>query len=63
MQTSPKTRGLLQTIKAALHGWFIKIGLEPPPDESNNQEKQLNREQEQAQMDLRMHQQRKPRYW
>jgi hypothetical protein len=63
MQTSPKVRGHLQTIKAALRGWFIKIGLEPPPDESNNQDKQLSREQEQAHRDLRIHQQRKPRYW
>ena len=63
MQTSPKTRGRFQSIKAALHGWFIKIGLEPPPDGPNNREEQLSREQEQAQMDLRIHQQRKPRYW
>ena len=63
MQTPPKSRGRLQTIKAALRGWFIKIGLEPPPDESNNKEKQLSTEQEKAQKDLRFHQQRRPRYW
>jgi hypothetical protein len=63
MQTSPNSQGRLQTIKAALRGWFIKIGLEPPPGESNNTEEQLNREQEQAQKDLRFHQQRRPRYW
>jgi hypothetical protein len=63
MQTSPKSRGRIQTIKAALCGWFVKIGLEPPPGDSKNQEKQLSREQEQAQSDLRIHQQRKPRYW
>lgn len=63
MQTSSKSRGLLQTIKAALRGWFIKIGLEPHPGNSKYQEKQLSREQQQAQMDLRIHQQRKPRYW
>ena len=63
MQTSPNSRGRLQKIKAALRGWFIKIGLEPPPDESYNKEKQLSREQEQAQRDLYSHQQRKPRYW
>jgi hypothetical protein len=63
MQTSPNSRGRLQTIKAALRGWFIKIGLEPPPDMSNNKEEQFSREQEQAQIDLRFHQQRRPRYW
>ena len=63
MQTSPKSYGRLQKIKAALRGWLIKIGLIPPPDESNTKEKQLNGEQEQAQRDLRFHQQRKPRYW
>ena len=63
MQTSPKSRGRLQTIKAAMRGWFIKIGLAPPPDKSYNNEKKLSSEQEQAQVDLRMHQQRKPRYW
>ena len=55
MQTSPKSRGRLHTIKAALHGWFVKIGLEPPPDDSNNKENQLTGEQEQAQVDLRFH--------
>ena len=63
MQTSPKSRRRLQTIKAALRGWFIKIGLVPPPDELYNKNKQLSSEQEQAQIDLRIHQQRKPRYW
>ena len=63
MQTSPKSRGRLQTIKAAMRGWFIKIGLAPSPDELYNKNKQLSSEQEQAQLDLRMHQQRKPRYW
>ena len=63
MQTSPKSPGRLKKIKATLRGWFIKIGLEPPPDESNSKEKQLSREQEQAQRDLRFHQQRRPRYW
>ncbi|MGZ3630716.1 MAG: hypothetical protein ACXWPS_14465 [Ktedonobacteraceae bacterium] len=63
MQTSPNSRGRFQKIKAALRGWFIKIGLEPPPDELYNKDKQLSREQEQAQMDLHLHKQRKPRYW
>ena len=63
MQTSPNSRGRLQKIKAALRSWFIKIGLEPPPDELYNKDKQLSSEQEQAQVDLRIHQQRKPRYW
>ena len=63
MQTSPNSRGRLQKIKAALRGWFIKIGLEPPPDELYNKDKRLSSEQEQAQVDLRIHQQRKPRYW
>ena len=63
MQTSPKVPGRLQTIKAVLRGWFIKIGLAPPPDELYNKNKQLSSEQEQAQLDLRNHQQRKPRYW
>ena len=63
MQTSPKSRGRLQTIKAAMRGWFIKIGLAPPPDELYNKNKQLSSEQEQAQRDLYSHQQRKPRYW
>jgi hypothetical protein len=63
MKTSSKARVRIQTIKAALRGWFIKIGLEPPPDGSNNKKEQLSREQEQAQMDLRFHQQRRPRYW
>ncbi len=63
MQASPKAPGRLQKIKAALHSWFIKIGLEPPPDELYNKDKQLSSEQEQAQIDLRFHQQRKPRYW
>ena len=63
MQTSPKSPGRLQKIKAALRGWFIKIGLVPPPDELYNKDKQISSEQEQAQVDLRMHQQRKPRYW
>ena len=63
MQTLPKTRGRLQTIKAALRGWFIKVGLEPPPDVYNNKEKQLSEEQRRAQMNLRFHKQRRPRYW
>jgi len=63
MQPSPNPRGRLQTIKATLRGWFIKIGLVPPPDVSNQKDKQLSGEQEQAQIDLRIHQQRKPRYW
>jgi hypothetical protein len=45
MQTSPNSHGRLQTIKAALRGWFIKIGLVPPPEVSNNKEKQLSGEQ------------------
>jgi hypothetical protein len=63
MQETSKASGRLQTFKAALRGWFIKIGLEPPPIDLNSKEKQLSREQEQAQMDLHIHQQRKPRYW
>ena len=55
MQTSPKSRGRLQTIKAAMRGWFIKIGLAPSPDELYKKDKQLNSEQEQAQVDLRFH--------
>jgi hypothetical protein len=63
MQTSPKTHGRLQKIKAALRGWFIKMGLIPPPDELNDSETQLSEEQRKAQMDLRNHQQRRPKYW
>jgi hypothetical protein len=63
MQTSPNSPGRLKKIKAAVRGWFIKIGLEPPPDELYNKNKQLSSEQEQAQLDLHNHQQRKPRYW
>ena len=63
MQTSPNPHGRLKKIKATLRDRFIKIGLVPPPDVSNQKEKQISREQEQAQRDLRFHQQRKPRYW
>jgi hypothetical protein len=55
MQTSPNPRGRLQKIKAALRGWFIKIGLEPPPDELYNKEKQLSEDEAKAQLDLRFH--------
>jgi hypothetical protein len=55
MQTSPKSRGRLQTIKAALRGWFIKIGLAPPPDELYNKDNQFTEDQATAQVDLRFH--------
>jgi len=60
MQTSPEPGRLLHTIRAALHGWLIKMGLLPPPDELNDKERQLSGEQEQAQVDLRFHQLPRP---
>lgn len=62
MKTS-KTGGLLNTVKTALRGWFIKIGLQPPPEGLDNKEIKLTEEQQQAQLDLRFHQQRRPNYW
>ena len=55
MQASPESSGLLHTIRAALRGWLIKMGLVPPPDELNDSEKQLTEEQSKAQLDLRFH--------
>jgi len=55
MQTSPESGGLLHTIRAALRGWLIKMGLIPPLDELNDSEKQLTEEQRKAQLDLRFH--------
>ena len=63
MQSSPKTGGLHHTLKTALHGWLIKVGLQPPPNTGENKEKQPPDEQQQAQIDLRFHQQRRPKYW
>ena len=63
MQTSPEPGRRPRTIKAVLSGWLIKMGLIPPPDELNDSEKQLTEEQRKAQLDLRFHQIRKPRYW
>ena len=41
MQASPEPGGRPHTIRAALRGWLIKMGLIPPPDELNDSEKQL----------------------
>jgi hypothetical protein len=63
MQTSPESGGLLHTVKTALRGWLIKIGLQPPPDVLEFKEKGPTEEQQQAQVDLRFHQQRRPKIW
>jgi len=60
MQTSPETHRRLYKIKAALHHWLIKIGLDLPPDETNNLEKHLSEEQDQARRELRFHQLPRP---
>jgi hypothetical protein len=63
MQTSPEPGGRLHAVRASFRGWLIKMGLITPPDELNNREQQLTEEQRQAQVDLRFHMQRRPRYW
>jgi hypothetical protein len=60
MQTSLRSHRRFLAIKAALRGWFIKMGLIPPPEESSGADKQLSEKQEHAQIDLRFHQLPRP---
>ena len=55
MQASPESGGRPHTIRAALRGWLIKMGLIPTSGELNDSEKQLTEEQRKAQLDLRFH--------
>ncbi len=60
MQTLPKLRARFQAMKAALQDWLIRVGLDLPPGETNNVEKHLSEEQEQARNELRFRQLPRP---